>query len=385
MDNLKLRSWRSAKQGLDSAGGASLEQAGWARTVGGATPYLVLHSRGQRSFAETNAATAALEISELPAARGCTYVLPACDFALGLAVGRLVVDPDKLTSAERKVGLAMEDIHRLGEAVCQALEAGTRDPAALRDELGDQVKSYGELGKKVGMTTNLPCVLGRLQAKGQIIRVPLDGRLDTQRYAYSLWQNGPGAWQADPVETAAMLAEKYAAWIGPFSVDEFRSFSGFTVGLARQALDQAQLEDYGDGHLGLASERDSWEAFRPGAGQVRFVGSLDNMFHLTKNLQLHVDESDRTLDVVYDSRSANLGGLSEIASHAIVQGGRLVGLWDYDTSAREVVVRLWAGDAAEAKTEAEHVLRLCSDMGDARTFSLDSPKSRETRLSSLRG
>lgn len=384
MNEAKLRSWRSAKQGLDeSVSNGVLAHAGWARSVGGATPYLVLHSRAGTTFQQANASMAAKEIYELPAARGCTYVLPREDFALGLAAGRIVVDPGKLTSAENKVGLTLAEIESLGDAVCTALEPGTLDPAAIRNTLGDKVKSYGELGKKVGMTTNLPCVLGRLQARGLIVRVPVDGRLDTQRYAYSLWKEGPGDWSADAQETAAALALKFAAWIGPFTLEEFRWFSGFNAGLAKHALAHESLVDYGDGLIGAKVERDSWEGFQAQDGAVRFVGSLDNLFHLTRNLPLHVDEADRARDVVYDSKTASLGGLSEVASHAIVQGGRLIGLWDYDPAGPGVVWKSWAGDKAQVAAEADRVEVLCAEMGDARTFSLDSPKSRAVRLASL--
>src|SRR3954467_14561947 len=93
MDKTKLRAWWFARQGLDgSLKGAKpadvLDQAGWARSVGGVGPYLTLFARGGTSRGDADAAVARLHIHELPAARGCTYVLPAQDFALGLTVGR---------------------------------------------------------------------------------------------------------------------------------------------------------------------------------------------------------------------------------------------------------------------------------------------------------
>jgi hypothetical protein len=63
-----------------------LGRTGWARSVGGTGPYLTLFSRAGLSREEVEASVAKLEIHELPTARGCTYVLPASDFALGLTV-----------------------------------------------------------------------------------------------------------------------------------------------------------------------------------------------------------------------------------------------------------------------------------------------------------
>src|SRR5271165_1593143 len=76
--------------------GASLEKnaaevlsaAGWARSVAGVGPYLTLFSRAGLRRAEVDASLAAIEIHELPSARGCTYVLPASDYALALKVGQ---------------------------------------------------------------------------------------------------------------------------------------------------------------------------------------------------------------------------------------------------------------------------------------------------------
>jgi hypothetical protein len=82
-----------------------------------------------------------------------------------------------------------------------------------------------------------------------------------------------------------------------------------------------------------------------------------------------------------------LGGLTDLPGHAILERGRLVGLWEYDADAREIV---WAtfdrstrdralADAVEA-TQAF----VRDQLGDARSFSLDSPKSRAPRLETLR-
>lgn len=45
-------------------------------------------------------------------------------------------------------------------------------------------RNLGEAGKKKGVITTLPVALGILQAHGEIRRVPVNGRLDQQRYGY---------------------------------------------------------------------------------------------------------------------------------------------------------------------------------------------------------
>src|SRR5580765_5507658 len=92
-DEATLRAFGWARQGLDgSLKGKSpaqvLERSGWARSVGGVGPYLTFFSRAQLSRAAVDGAIKAVGIHELPAARGCTYVVPERDYGLALTVGR---------------------------------------------------------------------------------------------------------------------------------------------------------------------------------------------------------------------------------------------------------------------------------------------------------
>src|SRR4051794_10534177 len=82
MDETKLQAWWWHRQGLDGSlqgktAAEVLERSGWARSVAGVGPYLTLFSRAGIRRADADAAVAKLEIHELPAARGCTYLLPA--------------------------------------------------------------------------------------------------------------------------------------------------------------------------------------------------------------------------------------------------------------------------------------------------------------------
>ena len=80
----------------------------------------------------------------------------------------------------------------------------------------------------------------------------------------------------------------------------------------------------------------------------------------------------------------SLGGLSDLPSHAILDRGRIVGLWEYDPETRSIAWTAWARDRAleEAVAGTEAFVR--DQLGDARAFSLDSPKSRAPRIAALR-
>src|SRR5206468_4091002 len=214
MSAAKLRAWWFHRQGLDgSLANAKpaevLERAGWARSVGGINPYLTLFARARTTRDAADAAAANLQIQELPSARGCTYVLPATDFALGLKVGEDAAEaPMKVAS---KVGVTEKEIVKLERAVLDALVPGAAmDPEAIREATGKASRNLGEEGKKKGVTTTLPLALGRLQARGELRRGPVTGRLDQQRYKYVRWTPSPLAKYAKSLgEAYTELARRF--------------------------------------------------------------------------------------------------------------------------------------------------------------------------------
>src|SRR5438105_10833713 len=156
MDEAKLRAWWAHRQGLDGrlAGepaASVLEQTGWARSVGGSGPYLSLFARGGIGREAVDAAVANLEIHELPSARGCTYVLPASDFALGLKVGQAFTGGEM--NVARKLGVTDAEVEKLRDAVIKALGKGPLSPEELRDSTGGASRNLGDEGKKKGMIT----------------------------------------------------------------------------------------------------------------------------------------------------------------------------------------------------------------------------------------
>ena len=83
----------------------------------------------------------------------------------------------------------------------------------------------------------------KLQASGDIRRVPTNGRFDQQRYQYALWRPNPlRGFKLSPEEVHTELARRYFRWIGPASVTGFQTFSGLGVKAAKAALDPLKLE-----------------------------------------------------------------------------------------------------------------------------------------------
>ncbi|WP_354641750.1 DNA glycosylase AlkZ-like family protein [Kitasatospora camelliae] len=381
----KLRAWWAHRQWLDGTrAGASAAEAlaatGWARSVGGAAPYLGLFARTGLGREAVDAAVAGLEIHELPSARGCTYVLPAQDFALGLAAGAGAPEAD-IASAVKHLGVTRDEIEKLCLTIAQILpEEGPMDPPAIREAAGSAVRSLGEAGKKRGQSTTLPLALGLLQSRGRIRRVPVNGRLDQQRYGYVGWDQ--------PVRgSAAELAERYFAWAAPASVKHFRWFSGFTAATAKAALGPLDLVELPGTDLLMPAElADAFEDFTPPAEPAyALLAGIDGIHLLHRDLPRLLDEADAERPTPAARAGRSFGTEADPQSHVVVDRGRIVGLWEYDTEQREIVHQLFVpADAAlrEAIARTEAFVR--DELGDARGFSLDSPKSRAPKIEALR-
>src|SRR5579862_13618 len=140
MDQSKIRAWYAHRQGLDgSLDGKSaaevLGRTGWARSVGGTGPYLTLFSRAgiRREQADNDAANCL--IHELPAARGCTYVVPADDFALALRTGAGFGDAAEIKLAKKHFDFTDKEFDRLCTRVVDALAKEPKDPRELKEIL----------------------------------------------------------------------------------------------------------------------------------------------------------------------------------------------------------------------------------------------------------
>jgi hypothetical protein len=377
MDTEKLRAWWWRRQGLDGSLRGStpaevLEKTGWARSVGGVGPYLTLLSRGGVGREAADAAVANLEIHELPAARACTYVVPASDFGFALKLSQGFAGGDM--NQARKLGVTDAEIDRLCEEVVRALEQGLLEPDGIKDAVGSAVRNLGEAGKKKGISTTLPLALGRLQSEGEIRRVPVNGRLDQQRYRYTLWRPNPlvGFAMAEE-ELSAELAKRYFSWIGPATLGEFQWFSGLGVKASKAAVAPLKLEDVGENRLLLPEDREAFEAFRAPVGpDYSLVSSLDGLFLLRRDV-LNRDGGKASLTT------------PDLPSHAIVDRGSLVGLWEYEPETESIAWMAFVPKTAGMKAAVERMQDFVrAELGDARSFSLDSTKSRAPRIAALR-
>ncbi|MEV0649403.1 crosslink repair DNA glycosylase YcaQ family protein [Phytomonospora sp. NPDC050363] len=382
----KLRAWWAHRQGLlpptptpsPSPPANTLAATGWARSVGGANPYVTLFARSRTSRAAADDAAAALDIHELPSARGCTYVLPAADYALGLTLAR--PGAQAAVKVLTRLGVPDGEVDRLAAQVRTVLDEASTPllPAELRERLGDAVRNLGDEGRKKGASTTLPATLGVLQAAGEIRRVPAGGRLDQQRFAYTRWDATGTVADAGPE-----LARRYFAWTGGASLAQFRWFSGFGARDAKAAVADLELvEVAGTDLLMRREDATAFADFEPPAEpSYALVCWIDGLILLRRDLASMLDAADARRSVV----GHTLGGLSDLATQAIVDRGRLVGLWEYDPGAGEIV---WASfvrpDDALRAAVAETQDYVRDQLGDLRGSSMDTAKVRKPRIEAIK-
>ena len=383
MDSATQRAWSWHKQGLDGSLAGSnaadvFTKAGWARSIGGANPYMTLFSRAGIRRVQADAELASLHIHELPTARGCTYVLGERDYAWALSLGQGAAEAT--VKVLDKLGVERSEVNALAEATLKLLEKanGPLDPKQLKDQLGDAVRSLGEEGKKKGASTTLPTVLGLLQADGRIRRVPVNGRLDQQRYAYTAW--GLPAAQETAEQARANLMENYLGWTGGATLKQSQWFTAFTVAQSKAALAAVGAVEH-DGLWMLPRDVEEAATFTaPEQEQIQLLAGSDSLFLLRRNAADHFADEDRDLHLV----GAKLALQADLPDHPIVDRGLIIGLWQYDPGQERIAHWTFKKPTAAVKkriAEVEAFIR--EDLGDFRSFSLDSPASRQKRIDAL--
>jgi hypothetical protein len=258
--------------------------------------------------------------------------------------------------------------------------AGPLDTDGLRTAVGSAARSLGPEGVKKGISTTLPVALGTLQSNGEIRRIPLNGRLDQQRYKYTLWNPNPLAnCKLGAEESLTELARCYFQWIGAASLAEFQWFSGLSGKGAKVAVAPLGLKAV-DSRLMLPEDREAFENFQvPRKPLYTLVSSLDAINLLRRDLPslLAPEDADRVM--------GRKGRVVDLPNHAILDRGRLIGLWEFDPATGTIA---WTSfvkpDAALRDTVHTTEAFVRDELGDARSFSLDSPQSRAPKIEALR-
>lgn len=376
----------------------AIARTGWLRTIGGVDVYLALRSRiAGLTRVQVDAAVARGSLRVGPAVRGCIYLVPEADLPLALRTAELLSARRTARDLE-KVGVEQAELDAVGEAVLEAVESGPLTTRRIAGALPEgAVRSLGDIGKKVGLTTTLPSALRALEFAGRLERLPVDDRLDHERYVWQRPEVAPDL-EGQPRDLkgiARPLAERFFRFAGPATLAEFCKWSGLNKGQAKAGIAAAELapvriEGYADEAWIDPEALDALTAAEPVDSGVRLLNFADNYLSLRSTPSAFVDPA-------HTGRTANswgrgvkpIGESQYLHTRALLHGDRLAGSWEWDPDAEAVAAvpfaPLPADDAERLEAAAAELTRFLSEeMGHARSTSIDSDGKLRERAALVR-
>jgi hypothetical protein len=410
LDADEVRAVRIVAQGFHRGTAArrrsagDLEALGHLRTLGGADAYLAARARiPALARADLEALVHEERLRVVPAARGCIYLVPAAHAALCLHVARDLSASRDARDAER-AGIRPGELDGVGAAVLQSLrQEGPETTDGLRRRLPKgALRSLGERGKKVGVSSTLPPALRQLEFGGRIARLPLEGRLDHEKYVWRATERDPFAaadLPEDPAELHGRLLTHFVAHAGVTTLAAFCAWSGLTQRAAKAALPFARSTTVAAAGLGdeaLASPR--LDALRREAKAhadeaVALLPFADNLVHLADSLAPFVHEDHHSLSVPTWGKGGKvrepLAKSRHVLFRSVLAEGRIRGFWEYDPDAGAVEVRCFDQPSKKAARALREVAEATSaflrdEIGHGRSFSLDTDDELRTRTAALR-
>jgi hypothetical protein len=363
----------------------ALRRTGWLTTSGSTNAYLSLRARmpGLSRESIDPAALDGLDVVEVPGAHARPPVLvPRDEMPLAL---RMHWDSYRRHAAGyfARGDFSEAALRAVAGQVCRALDEGPLPTSGIRARV-----THRDAGALVG-------ALVHLHVRGVIRRFAEDGRLDSSNYVYEL-RHPDDRPDLDAVGDAAAVAAAAARLFlqrhGPATVDEIAEWAPLTKRAVRAALTAIGAEPLAfDGWTKLAwLLSEDMKAWNVGVSEDRRVVLLPYRDPFVARRRppavLATDPRARILDA--NTKPVAIGTAKKIPHHAIVCGGELVGVWEYDPGTTRVVARTWSTDTRvtagirEAAQETERFIR--QQLGDCRLSAVDPDDRRATRLAFVR-
>ena len=411
----KARAFWHARQGLARpvAGDPAevLARTGWGRTLGGVDVYFAVRARLPGLTREAlDGAVTRDELRVVPAVRGCIYLVPERDVGLAMALAADLSRPRTDRDLE-KAGSSWDEVEAVAALVggvlssealsSEDLSSGPKTTAAIRKALPEgSVRSLGEAGKKVGLSSPLPVALRELEFRGEITRVPVGGRLDTEQYEWGVPATRPaGKYEipADPSGRLAAMVRRFFELFAPATLKEASSWIGISqrdakVAMAELPLVAVAIEGRPDLAWVLEDDRDALACAEPPEPSFSFLAFEDNLMTVHGGPAVFTDPAHHGFPVEAwgSSKPTTIGRARHLSSRPFLAGDRVAGFWEWDIDAGEVVVGTFDSPTAAGwktlRAECERLGAFIRDeLGHARSFSLDTDENVRRRAAAIRG
>jgi hypothetical protein len=376
----------------------ALEETGFVRTLGGVDVYIAVRARVPGLRREDLDSVVAAHLAQVvPAARGCMYLVPRRDVPLSLRVAGLL----SRTRDERdqeKAGIRPGETEEVARAALETLrERGPLTTDGLRKALpAGTVRSLGEQGKKVGVSSPLPGALRKLEFDGLVERTLENRRLDSERYLWRAAAVSPFdgvSLPDDPIDLHAGMARLFFHAAGLATQKDFAGWIGIAQRDAKTAIERLGLlpvEVEGSGDLHYLPE-DRRGLLEESGDAVALLSFEDNLIHLHSGPAFLVDEAHHGSPVPSwgMGRPSTLGEVKHLTLRSFVAEGKIAGFWEYDPDAREIVVRPFSLLSKRTRAKVDEAAAdlgrfLTEDLGHGRSFSLDTDEELRKRSAKIR-
>jgi hypothetical protein len=383
----RVRAWWFRRQGLAARTpptrvADALRLSGWVTTSGSTNVYLSLRARmrGLSREAVERAVMDGTEVMEVPGAHARPpSLVPRDEAAIALRLHH--ASYAKHAAAYFKRGDFSEAaVKAVAAQVCQALDEGPLSTAGIR-----------ALVTHRDAAALLVAALVDLSVRGVIRRFPSDGRLDSSKYVYELRHpddrpdlEGEG----DETSVVTAATRLFLHRHGPASVDEIAAWAPLTKGVVRKALgalgaEPVAIDGWTDDAWLLPDDIGAWKTFAAEETRVVFLPYRDPFVSLRQPPAV-LTGNPRARVLTAASKPLALAAASTVMHHAIVAGGELVGVWDYDPRKARIVSRVWGtnkglgGRVAEAAADTESFIQ--RQLGDCKLSAVDPDDRRAKRL-----
>jgi hypothetical protein len=314
----------------------------------------------------------------VPAARGCIYAVPAAIvgdlMALNAATWRA-----QAAKELGKIGKTMKVVEGMAPAVLAALAAAPLDTNALRKALpAGAIPSFGDAGKKVGLSSPLPLVLRLLELDGRIER-SLEGGLDSDRYVWKRVSTKPVD-RGDVAPHLANVVDAFLAYAGPVTLAQISKWSGVPQRDLKPALEDAvtvTVEGIGEAYVRAGDVAVAKKA--PPPSGIQLLAFEDNYLVLHGTLGAVADPRHHGIevDIWGGSKPEAIGEADHVLSRSIVIDGLIAGFWEVDPRTSGAVWHTFdpAPKALASKLDAataDLAKFLLDDVGTPKVFSLDT-------------
>jgi len=363
-----------------------LGSSGWLRTLGGTDVYIAARARrpGMKRT-ELDAAVLAGELRVHPAVRGCIYLVPSSVVPDLLALN---AEPWR-TQAERdlaKLGKTMAVVEALAPTVLATLTQ-PMTPDAIRKAFPGEIPSFGEAGKKIGVSSPLPLALRLLEFAGAIERSLDGGRLDSERYLWRKTAGTLGPPARDHDQQIANVLDAFLGFAGPATVAQMSAWSGRTQRSVRAALSRLDAAYVTIKDVGEAYVRPADLKARPPAPRGTALVAFEDNYLVNHGLAAVTDPQHHAIRTnVWGSgkRPEALGDAGHVLSRSILIDGLIAGFWEVDPRTAGAVWHTFEPAGRPLARELDELTAgtarfLLDELGHAKVFTLDTMEDVQAR------